>query len=129
MKTGEVIRYQRTFTYEEVIQFGELTQNKAAVHVETDSRGRLMVQGSLTASLPIKICADLNIIGQETDLKFVSPVYTGDTINCRLLIEGIEEVRKGTKVWCSWTCTNQDNETVLTGNAIGICLIAPLSKY
>ena len=128
MKASEVIFYQRTFTNEEVIQFGELTQNKASVHVETDSRGRLMVQGSLTASLPIKICADLNIIGQETDLKFVAPVFTGDTITCRLLVEGVEVVRKGTRVWCSWICTNQDNETVLTGNSRGICLSAPLSK-
>lgn len=124
MQAGEVKYYQRTFTNEEVIQFGELTQNTALVHLETDSRGRLMVQGLLTASLHIKIGADLNLIGQQTDIKFVSPVYTGDTITCRLLVERIEEVRKGKKVWCSWICTNQNNETVLMGSAIGVCLIS-----
>ncbi len=128
MKVGEIFSYQRSFTNEEVIQFGELTQNKAPVHVETDSRGRLMVHGLLTASLPIKIGADLNMIGQEVDLKFMFPVYTGDTITCQLLIEEIEPKKKGTKVWSSWICTNQDNETVLTGKASGIRLSEPLSK-
>lgn len=122
MNVGEVIVYQRTFTNEEVLLFAELTQNKAPVHIVPDSRGRLMVHGLLTASLSIKIGADQNLIGQQVDMKFVSPVYTGDTITCLLTVERIEEVKKGTKMWCTWVCTNQLNETVLTGSASGVCL-------
>ncbi|MCB8817853.1 hotdog family protein [Desulfosporosinus shakirovi] len=120
MKVGEVFKYRRKFTNLEVRIFGELTENTALVHLETDPLGRLMVQGLLTASLPIKIGTDLNLIGCQMEMKFVSPVYTEDTITCSSLIERIEEIRKGTKIWCSWKCTNQNNETVLIGSAIGI---------
>jgi len=122
LKAGEVLTGQRRFTHEEVILFGELSQNKGFVHIEPDASGRLMVQGLLTASLSTKIGGDLNCLAKEMTFIFIRPVYTGDTITCKFYIDCTDKAVKGTKVWFSYECSNQNDEKILTGSGKGIIL-------
>ncbi|GGF25383.1 hypothetical protein GCM10010954_25340 [Halobacillus andaensis] len=52
---GDVYRWERNFTEDEVLQFGEMSGDQGRHHVERDQRGRLMVQGLITASIATKI--------------------------------------------------------------------------
>ncbi len=127
METGDTITRERTFTNEEIILFGELTHNTGTVHKEPDESGRLMVQGLLTASLITEIGGELNFLGNQMNFNFVRAVYAGDMITCKLRLDRIEESAKRTKAWASYECTNQNNETVLTGDGKGI-LISLMNK-
>ena len=53
---GDVATYSRTFTTEDVEQFGELSGDRGSHH-ETDTP---MVHGLLTATLPTKLGGDLD---------------------------------------------------------------------
>lgn len=120
MKVGDVITWQKVFSVEEVLTFGQLSGDQGRQHMELDSKGRLMVQGLLTASLPTKIGGDLNYIARQMVFNFVRPVYTGDVIICNVHLDQIAETDKGTLLKASWECFNQYNRIVLTGDSEGI---------
>lgn len=84
---GDVITYERTFTNEDVLQFGEITRDQQDIHTEPDEEGRLVVQGLLTGSLMTKIGGDLNYIARTMTYEFERPVYTGETITCEWTVE------------------------------------------
>lgn len=88
---GSVITYERTFTAEDVLAFGEFTGDQQAIHTEPDDEGRLFVQGLLTGSLMTKIGGDLSFIARTMDFEFRRPVFTGETITCEWTVESKTE--------------------------------------
>lgn len=79
---GDVYSYERLFTNMDVRQFGEVSGDKQAIHIEPDEKGRLVVQGLLTATLPTKIGGYLSYIARTMEFNFRQPIYTGITIRC-----------------------------------------------
>lgn len=120
IQSGDVIAWERTFSNEEIRTFGELSGDKGIHHVRPDERGRLMVQGLLTATLPTKIGGDLSYIANEMLFQFQKAVYAGDTIRCEVLLEEVEPGERWLRLTCSWTCTNQEGEVVMTGRSHGV---------
>src|ERR1700680_2327959 len=120
MQVGDSISWERTFTVDEVMHFGEISGDQGIHHVEPDEQGRLMVQGLLTATLPTKIGGDLNYIARELIFEFVRPVFTGDTIKCETTITRFEHENGVINMSASWICRNQAGKTVLTGHTSGI---------
>lgn len=88
---GDVLTYKRTFTVEEVREFGRLTGDDQPIHTEPDDEGRLVVQGLLTGSLMTKIGGDLNYIARTMDYEFLKPVHTGETLTCEWTVESKTE--------------------------------------
>lgn len=82
MKAGDIFTWKKTFTNEDVLEFGRISGDQGRHHVEPDEKGRLMVQGLFTASIAIKIGGDLKYIAREINNEFVRPVFTGGTITC-----------------------------------------------
>lgn len=119
MRVGDVIAWERSFSEEEVRLFGRLSGDEGIHHIKPDQRGRLMVQGLLTATLPTKIGGDLNFIAREMVFEFIRPVFTGDTIRCEVTLTHMEEAGENTNLWARWVCRNQDGREVLTGRAQG----------
>lgn len=124
MQVGDVITWIRTFTEADVGSFSLLSGDAGAHHVLPDLHGRLMVQGLLTATLPSKIGGDINFIASEMVFHFHRPVYTGDTIRCDVTIVEINPTQRADRLSCTWTCTNQSGEIVMTGNSHGIVRIS-----
>ena len=120
MHAGDVISWTRTFIESEVRAFSQLSGDAGSQHVLPDEDGRLMVQGLLTASLPTKIGGDISYIAREMNFNFHRPVFAGDTIRCDVTIDEIGSAQR-TKVplSCSWVCTNQSGEIVMTGESHG----------
>ncbi len=120
MQVGDVISWERTFTEEDILAFGELSGDKGLHHVLRDEQGRLMAQGLLTATLPTKIGGDLNFIARELTFEFHRPVFAGDTIRCQVMLTLLEQGVDHIHLHCKWVCYNQRDQQVLTGRARGV---------
>lgn len=116
----EVYTFERTFTKEDVRQFGEVSGDQQAIHTEPDDEGRLVVQGLLTATLPTKIGGDLSYIARTMEFEFRKPVYTGNTITCEWTNESVEERADRYTVTSLVVCTNDDGEAVMEASIDGL---------
>jgi acyl dehydratase len=117
---GDVYTYERTFTTEDVRQFGEISGDQQSIHTDPDDEGRLVVQGLLTATLPTKIGGDLGYIASEMKYEFFKPVYTGNTIMCDVTTESVEERDDRYEVMLSIVCYNEDGDDVMQGYTDGL---------
>jgi acyl dehydratase len=120
LEQGQSFTWSRSFTPEDVRAFSLISGDEGEHHVIPDSLGRLMVQGLLTATLPSKIGGEINFIANDMTFNFSQPVWTGDTITCVVRIDELEALEGRTRLRCSWRCTNQQGEVVMTGAGSGI---------
>lgn len=88
---GDVITRERTYTTEDVREFGALTGDQRSIHADPDEDGRVVVQGLLTGSLMTKIGGDLGYIARTVDFEFRKPVYTGESITCECTVDSKAE--------------------------------------
>lgn len=117
---GDVYTYERTFTTEDVLEFGELSGDQQPIHTEPDEEGRLVVQGLLTATLPTAIGGDLEVLATRMEEEFRAPVYTGQRITCEWTTDAVTERDDRYDLECSFVCTNEEGTTVLRGELEGI---------
>lgn len=82
LKVGDVITFERTFTIEDVELFTKFSGDEGIHHLTPDEKGRHVVQGLLTATLPTKVGGDHNVMARTMYFEFLRPVFTGDTIIC-----------------------------------------------
>ncbi|TKH50435.1 enoyl-CoA hydratase, partial [Bacillus cereus] len=115
IKVGDVFKYERRFTEEEVFEFANITGDKGRHHMEYDENGRLMVHGLLTASIGTKVGEELHYIARELVSEFIRPVFTGDTITCELTLTNVEQMEGYKKVSIESVYRNQHEKTVLVG--------------
>ena len=120
LEVGRKSTYIRTFTSEDVAAFAEISGDKGIHHMEPDSKGRVMVQGLLTATLPTKLGGDLNYIARVLRFEFVRPVFVGDTITCEGVVRRVERGPGRLDVSLSVVCLNQDGKEVMRGSSEGI---------
>ena len=120
MQVGDVIRWQRTFTEEDIRLFAKVSGDEGEHHFVPDEQGRLMAHGLLTATLPTKIGGDINLIASEMTFAFHRPVFAGDTITCEVILTELEPQEKYFKLNSTWTCRNQNGKEVMTGGGRGI---------
>ncbi|HUS10283.1 MAG TPA: MaoC family dehydratase [Pyrinomonadaceae bacterium] len=122
MQIGDVMRWQRTFTEEDIRLFAQLSGDEGEHHLVPDERGRLMAHGLLTATLPTKIGGDINLIASEMTFAFHRPVFAGDTITCEVTLTELEPHEKYFKLNSTWVCRNQNEKEVMTGGGRGVIL-------
>lgn len=120
MQAGDVISWTRIFSAQDVRAFSQISGDAGVHHVIPDAQDRLMVQGLLTATLPTRIGGEINFIARQMNFEFHRPVYTGDAIHCEVRIDQLVPERDLQRLSCSWTCTNQHGELVMTGSSQGI---------
>ena len=117
---GETSSYERTFTVEEVRQFGELTGDDQPRHTEPDEDGRVMVQGLLTATMPTKLGGDSEMLARRMDFEFHRPVYTGEPVTCESRTEAVVEREDRYDTTSEVVCSNTEGEAVLTATIEGL---------
>jgi acyl dehydratase len=79
-----------------------------------------MVQGLLAATVPAKLGGDLNYIARETTLRFVKPVFTGDTVRCEAVVTRVDPGEGCLNLAIDIVCRNQNGEGVLLAKTEGI---------
>jgi len=121
LQAGDKIRFERTFTEEDVVQFTKVSSDKGGHNTTPDEDGRYVIQGLLTATLPTKIGGDHNVLARTMNFEFLRPVFTGDNILCEVTVNQYEE-KKNNRIAISttFTCLNQLEKEVMKGNFAGI---------
>lgn len=123
LKVGEIITFERTFTVEDVELFTGISGDEGIHHLTPDEQGRLVVQGLLTATLPTKIGGDHSVLARTMNFEFLRPVFTDDTIICKVKIEKYERQENNrTAIIASFSCDNQHKKEVLRGDFAGVIL-------
>ncbi len=120
LRPGMRLEWSRTFREDEVRAFAELSGDKGVHHMERDEKGRLLVHGLLTASLPTKLGGDLNYIAGTMNFEFLRPVYAGDALLCAGVVESVAAEPKRLRVEFSFTVKNSKGKTVLRGVTSGV---------
>ncbi|GHO43834.1 hotdog domain-containing protein [Ktedonospora formicarum] len=120
MQIGDKKSWERTFTLEDVRNFSHLSGDQGAHHLLPDNRGRIMVHGLLTATLPTKLGGEMNYIARTMNFEFLRPVYVGDTIRCEVTITNLSCTAGRLLMDSSVTCINQNGKPVLIGKTQGI---------
>jgi acyl dehydratase len=122
MNVGDTLTWERTFTEEDIRLFARFSGDEGEHHLEPDEKGRLMVHGLLTATLPTKIGGDHNFIARELTFQFLRPVFSGDTIRCEVTFTDLSAGEQYSSVKSHWRCVNQHGKEVMTGQASGVIL-------
>lgn len=120
MKVGDVVTWERSFTEDDVREFSVFSGDEGTHHLQPDEKGRLMVHGLLTATLPTKIGGDINFIAREMTFRFHRPVFSGDTVRCEVTILELNDTAEYRQLKSSWICRNQHGKEVMSGEAQGV---------
>ena len=120
MIQGETFEIKRTFTKADVDRFIEISGDQNQHHITPDDKGRVVVHGLLTATLPSIIGGEFSVNGRVFHIEWLKPVYTGDEIVCKLVLEKLDHQATRIKVTASFEIYNQNNEKVATGYFFGL---------
>jgi len=93
---GMAFTFSRTFTKRDVEIFGDITRDYNPVHYEerfTRVKGfsGLICHGLLIGSMVCELGGQVGWLASGMEFRFLSPVYIGDTITCRLTIEEVDD--------------------------------------
>lgn len=124
LKIGDSFSRSRKVTDELVRAFAEVAGDFNPIHLDEDFAkttrfGRRIAHGMLSGAFISGVLgseiADRKIIYLSQTLKFTAPVYIGDTVTTTSTVKAIRE-DKGI-VTMETVCTNQNGDTVVTGEA------------
>src|ERR1044071_3782739 len=123
-KVGDKAEITKTIEQADIDAFAAVTGDHNPVHVneefaKTTRFGRRIAHGMLTASLISSVLAN-KLPGEGSvylgqTLKFVAPVFPGDTITARITIKEIREDKPIVKL--ETICINQRGDIVIRGEA------------
>lgn len=125
IKIGDTAQFSKTISESDVYTFAGVTGDFNPSHVDeeyakTTRFGKRIDHGMLTASLISTVIAGKlpgpGIIYLGQDIKFMAPVFIGDTITAVVTVETIDNKRGIVKL--ETQCRNQRKEIVLEGTAM-----------
>ena len=121
---GEKASFSKTITEGDVYLYAGIIGDLNPAHIDEEAAkkgifGKRIAHGMLTAGL-VSTVLGMKLPGEGTiymgqELKFTKPVYFGDTITAT--VEACEKV-KDKFLKLNTTCTNQNGEVVLDGEAM-----------
>ena len=121
---GDTACMTKTFTAADIQTFAALTGDYGKLHTDPSFAahygfGRPVVHGVLTGSL-ISSIMGMTLPGDGTilmdeNLRFIVPVYAGDTITAAVSLKGVTEQKRWYIGELEGTCTNQDGTIVAEG--------------
>jgi len=124
LEIGQKASFSKTVTETDIYLFAEITGDINPIHINREyaensifkdriAHGMLSA-GFISAAIGVHLPGPGSIYSGQT-LKFLAPVYIGDTVTATVEIKEIF-AEKG-KVILTTTCSNQDGKTVLDGEA------------
>ena len=124
-KIGMKAHTSKTITETDVILFAGVSTDINPVHLDEEAAQKgifgkrvahgILVSGLISAVLGNKLPGPGSIyMGQE--LKFLAPVFIGDTITAE--VEIIDLVPEKCRIKLNTICTNQDGKVVISGTAL-----------
>jgi len=130
-RVGDLVQLTKTFGDAEIEKFAQLTGDRNPLHMDAAFAARTrfkrrIAHGILSASLA-STCIGMHLPGPgaiylDQTLRFVKPVYVGDTIILTATVSHIREDKPVLTLTTIWT--NQLGEKVIEGEA-HVLLMAP----
>jgi len=124
IKPGDTASLSKTISDSDIRAFAEVSSDHNPLHLDESFAqqtrfGRRIAHGMLSASLISAVIAN-ELPGQGSiylgqTLRFVAPVFLGDTVEARVTVTGIREDKQIVKL--DTVCMNQRNEVVIKGEA------------
>jgi 3-hydroxybutyryl-CoA dehydratase len=122
LKVGDTFTITKEVTDDAVRKFAEVSGDYNPIHLDDEFAsktmfGRRIAHGMLGASyisavLGFKM-SERKIVYLSQTLKFIAPVFIGDTVTAKAVVKEIREDKP--IVTIEATCENQSGETVITG--------------
>ena len=121
---NKIWEIEKNFNENDVISFSNLTGDDNRIHLDEEYAknsffGKRVVHGMLVASLFSKIFGKVfpgeGSIYLKQEVKFIAPVFIGDTILAKVKLEKFNPKKLDGIFDC--LCTNQNNENVIIGSA------------
>lgn len=125
IKVGDRAVLRRRITGEDIEKFAAVTGDKNPVHLDEEYAkasffGRRIAHGMLTAGLISNLLGNVlpgpGTIYLRQELRFLAPVYPGDTIEAGVEVLEKNDAKKILRLKTS--CRNQEGKTVLEGEAL-----------
>jgi 3-hydroxybutyryl-CoA dehydratase len=125
IKVGDSASITKTITEADIQTFGDLTGDRNPLHFDKEhaSRSRFgqpISHGMLTGSLFSPIIAHQlpgeGAIYLSQSLRFVAPVFAGDTITAQLTVTRVREDKQ--IITLEGVARNQRGEVVITGESV-----------
>ena len=123
-KTGDTASISKAITDDDIQKFADASGDHNPLHLDDEFArstrfGRRIAHGMLSASLISAVIAN-QLPGQGSiylgqTLKFVAPVFPGDTITARVTVISIRDDKPVMKL--KTVCVNQHGKVVITGEA------------
>jgi 3-hydroxybutyryl-CoA dehydratase len=124
-KVGDSFSKSRLVTDELVRAFAEVSGDYNPIHLDeqfakTTRFGRRIAHGMLSGAFISAVLGyelvERKIIYLSQTMKFTAPVYIGDTVTTTSTVKKIREEKN--ILTMETVCTNQDGETLVTGEAV-----------
>ncbi len=125
VKVGDTASFEKTVTKEDIVSFANATGDQQPLHLDdafaakTRFRRRIahgmLSAGLISAALGIKLAPQATVVYLSQTLRFLRPVFPGDTITAKLEVTSVDTERSF--VTCSTECVNQARTSVLAGEA------------
>ena len=126
VKVGDTASFEKTVSDEDIVAFARVTGDEQPLHLDdayaaaTRFKKRIahgmLSAGLISAALGTKLAPQATVVYLSQSLRFMRPVYPGDTIEAKLEVTSIDPEKRF--VTCTTECVNQDGKTVLTGEAV-----------
>ena len=125
VKVGDTAEFTKTISEGDVVAFARATGDEQPLHLDdayaAKSRFKrrvahgMLTAGFISAALGTKLAPHATVIYLSQSLRFLRPVFPGDTVTATLEVTSIDTEKRF--VTCSTECVNQDGQSVLTGEA------------
>ena len=133
VKVGDTAEFTKTISEGDVVAFARATGDEQPLHLDdayaAKSRFKrrvahgMLTAGFISAALGTKLAPNATVIYLSQSLRFLRPVFPGDTVTARLEVTSIDAEKRF--VTCATECVNQDGQPVLTGEATVLLDAAP----
>lgn len=129
LKIGDSFSTERKVTDELVRKFAEVSGDHNPIHLDeefakTTRFGKRIAHGMLSGAFISAVLGyelrERKIVYLSQSLKFTAPVFLDDTVTAKATVTTIREDKP--IVTLETTCTNQNGETLVTGEAVVMVL-------
>ncbi len=125
VKVGDTASFEKTVTEEDIVSFANATGDQQPLHLDDAIAAKtrfkrrfahgMLSAGLISAALGSKLAPHATVVYLSQTLRFLRPVFPGDTITAKLAVTAVDTERSF--VTCSTECVNQDGTSVLAGEA------------
>ena len=124
-RLGQRATFSKTITEADIQGFADLTGDRNPLHLDAEFAGRsrfgrpvahgLLVAGIISAALGTRL-PGAGAIYLSQSLRFLKPVYPGDTVTATVEVTAWQEDRG--VVTLRTTCANQSGDVIIDGEAV-----------